>query len=674
MLEFGLSILFLLGFLYCLQSLTQSYGTVQKVIIDYLIGSAYIVVTLELASFVSSLNKPWVILSIQAVLTLLAGIFFRNRIAPPKIHLSKAFAYVKQSFKQHPFLMGFTCLIGVFYVFLFFISIQFPQNTSDALYNHLSRIGYWLQQGSLKTYTGFNDVGLTYPLNNSLLMLWSVVFIKSDILVGSVQLTATIITALTINSMSQELGFSRKSGLLSSLIFLTFPIVLLESITAQNDILAASYIAAAFLFLLNQEPSRQKSSFIYSALAISLALGTKQYTWFIFPGYLLLALTRYLKSAGRNRNLIIAWIGSMIGFSIMVGLFSYARNWIDLGSPLGSVQEVNVGEITQGKVNFAEKIKINSLRLVTQFLSCDGFSQMTVEKCIQMKQQILIPSVVNLIESGNYLLEPETPFKLTNRYPLNEESAWYGALGWILILPGFVYGIIYSIKTRKPEGIVLILSSLLLFFIVSSFKEGWDLYLGRYLIGGIALLMPFTSILLNGKQLYSKLIIPLICITAIFIMLYTITNDDSRPLLGKNQLYQWSENGSLLVKKVTYKTLPYVVHDKSLWGESRSFQRAYNNQFYLDGMDLVDTYVPVNGSLGIAAKEGYFLDYLFFGENFTHKLFPIKNGDISSQPQFNEISYILVSPEYPEFKANGFFQAAEKNGWRILQKEQANGS
>ena len=348
MLELGLSILFLLGFLYCLRPLIQSYGTVQKVIIDYLIGSGYIVVTLELASVVSSLNKPWVILSIQAVLTLFAGIFFRKKLTPAKIHLSKALAFVKQSFKQHPFLMGFTCLIGVFYVFLFFLSIHFPQNTSDALYNHLSRVGYWLQQGSLKTYTSFNDIGLIYPLNNSLLMLWSVVFIKSDILVGSVQLTATLITALIIYSMSQELGFSRKSGLLSSLIFLTFPIVLLESITAQNDILAASYIVAAFLFLLNREPSRQKSSFIYSALAISLALGTKQYALFIFPGYLLLVLIRYLKSVGRKRNLIIAWLGSMVGFSIMVGLFSYARNLIDLGSPFGSVQEVIFATIDYG--------------------------------------------------------------------------------------------------------------------------------------------------------------------------------------------------------------------------------------------------------------------------------------------------------------------------------------
>src|SRR3990170_133462 len=144
----------------------------------------------------------------------------------------------------------FGLFVIVAYSFLFFLSIYFPQNTTDALYNHLSRIGYWLQQGSLKPYNGLNNIGVIYPINNSLLMLWSIVFIRTDILVGSVQFISTIVTMLVIYCLGTELGFSRKKSILAALFYLTFPIVLLESITAQNDALAACYISSAFLFLI----------------------------------------------------------------------------------------------------------------------------------------------------------------------------------------------------------------------------------------------------------------------------------------------------------------------------------------------------------------------------------------------------------------------------------------
>jgi len=76
--------------------------------------------------------------------------------------------------------------------------------------------------------------------------------------------------------------------------------------------------------------------------------------------------------------------------------------------------------------------------------------------------------------------------------------------------------------------------------------------------------------------------------------------------------------------------------------------------------------VPQDAALGIVARQGYFLDYLFFGEGFSRKVYPIKNGDIRAQPQYSQLDYLLITPDYQEFGSADLFIIAEQNGWRIL--------
>ena len=85
-------------------------------------------------------------------------------------------------------------------------------------------------------------------------------------------------------------------------------------------------------------------------------------------------------------------------------------------------------------------------------------------------------------------------------------------------------------------------------------------------------------------------------------------------------------------------------------------------------LDAVEKFTPDDTTLGIVAKEGFFLDYLFFGDTFNRKLIAIKNGEDVPQDEFSKIAYLLISPDFPNRKYKDFQQVVNDNGWRLLKK------
>ncbi len=664
------SFLLLCLFLYIVQFwLTDLSGT-ERFIAYYLIGCAHIILILEIAGLLTVIDSPYLVLAIQLGMTAGAFLLSRKKLAfPQKISIRGSILAMARLVKQNPFLSAYISLLGVAYIFLFVLSTIFPQNTGDALYNHLSRIGYWLQQGSLAPYNGFNKIGVTYPYNNSLLMLWTVLFTRRDALVGSVQFTAALSSAAIIYYLGTELGFARKNSLIVALLFLTFPIVLLQATTAQNDLLTASFLGAAFAFALKSFKIDRPVYLILSGLAFGLAIGAKQYAFFILPGYLVLILIRLIKSRRDWKRALLTWAGAFVVFTLLVGSYSYLQNGIHYGNIFGKGVEFSYEDISTPLPVFLQKAAYNSARLFTQFVSCQGLPPGLEQKCSNGKAAVFRLLFVHDrfdIESDRYILEPENPFNLDNRYLLNEESAWFGFLSWLLILPGMVFGLIFSIRRKRWEGLVLILSALLFFVIISVFKKGWDQYLGRHLFITVMLLMPFTAGLFGTHKLPGKMIVAVICAVSLFVAAFTIVNNDSRPLLGKSDFASIDYNQASIFGKLLYRVQFLVTNEESVWELSQVDLQAVSDHGYVSPLELVNEMVPEDAVLGIVARGGYVYDYLFFGETFGRKILPIKDGDLGKQPDYRQADYLLVTPDFPSVHPPEFSQLAESEGWRIL--------
>ncbi len=682
---FVISIILLFLFLLSIFNLFKNFLFTEKILLIFILSCSYIVVTLELAGLLSKLNNQLFILSIQAMIVLVASllnIFLKIGFHPISISsLKNKIVTLPGLIKQNVGTSLFFFLILSTYIFLAYLQIRFPQNTTDSLYNHLSRIGHWLQQGSLYPYIGSNTIGSSFPIINSLLMLWSVVFLHSDRLVGYVQLIATIMISISIYSMGRELGFPRKSNFLTSLFFLTFPIILFESITAQNDILASCFLIIAFYFLARFTQKPETMVLVVSILSFALAVGTKQYALFALPGFTLLYIFMLLKNKSKIKLILFTSTLCAIGFIIVFSSYSYFQNWIFYGNPIGEQDSIEYNLKVAQNENYLRKITVNSLRLSYQLLSCEGFPPSIETACVGAKTKLLKPILVSSIvdlESDEFLLDIKESFTLDKEYSLNEEASWYGMVGWLLIVLAIPYGFITFIKKRRFEGVILIVTSTIFFLITSSVKKGWDPYVGRYLIFAIALLLPFAGGFLNDKKWFNKIFLGFVGTVSIFIMTYSVLNNDSRPLISQNQLLslqRWGKANSLLIQKIAYKLTPFVRNDLdylNMWTASDTYIRTFGDQDFRPPLDMVNIYTNENSTLGILIPHGsLFPDYLFFGKTFKRKLVIIIGSEgFSSDPQ--NVDFLLISPDFNNINTPGYSLVVERSSWRLLQNTSEN--
>ncbi|MCJ7773658.1 MAG: glycosyltransferase family 39 protein, partial [Desulfobacterales bacterium] len=650
------------------------FHTTGKILAVFILGCAYLVLTLELAGIFNKLNKPFFIILVQALIVITACLLhYFNKLGLPPISVSKIKSYilsVPELIRNNIGTFIFFCLILCTYIFLAYLQVRFPQNTTDSLYNHLSRIGYWLQQGSLKPYSGFNNVGSSFPFINSLLMLWSVVFLRSDQLVGYVQFVAVFMLSISIYSMGKEFGFTRKANFHASLFFLTFPIILFESITAQNDILVACFLMIAFYFLTRFTQKTEMMYLVLSILSFSLAVGTKQYALFALPGYVALYVYKLWKLRSGIQTVLLKNALVAIGFIIVFSSYSYMQNWIYYGNPVGdSISLVQNSKLSQNET-YLKKVTVNSLRLSYQFLSCEGFPPSFEKACIQAKTKIFKPilssSIIDL-ESDAFLLDINEPFTFDKRYSLNEESSWYGMVGSLLILLAIPCGFFISIKNRRIEGVILIVSSFIFFLITSSVKTGWDPYVGRYLIFSIVLLLPFSAGFLGEKRRIYKIFLGIICSISVFIMVYSVLNNDSRPLISKKMFFDtsiWGRNNLVVIQKISDRLGPLTRHDRDTWALSEVALRTYANKTYGPVLNMVNKFTTPYSNLGILAHEGLVPDYIFFGETFNHIIIPFTSLEKINNFK-GEYNFLLVSPDFLNIVFSDYVLISQENNWRF---------
>lgn len=679
-----ISLVLIVLYNYFLTKKLEFRRSLDVILVNFLFACSNIILSFEITSLLRSLNDQSVFILVQIVLLAGAIIFYRayKEKSPRKaLHFKEESKEFFSFCKSNKTLMALFVFIVLVYLSLAYLSFIFPQNTTDSLYNHLARIAHWLQQGSLKPYDSFSLFGINYPYNNSLLMMWSILFTHADNLTGLVQWFATIILALAIYGLATILKFSKQQAGFSALIFLTFPILILESITAQNDILAAAFLLIGIYFFIDGFQTSNSSQILFSSMSIALAAGTKQYLLFIVPGFFLVFIFFVLKKEIDKRFILARnFVLLTLGFTLLIGSYTYIQNSIFYKNPVGSSDSNYLSSSKDGTLS--NKLAFNSARLTTQFLSCEGLPLPAENSCLEIKgnifRKVFSQPSFNL-ESNQFMLNQDcgsTCFSYSQRYPLNEESAWYGFLSWVLIIPGVVIAIIRSLRKKDYLPILLILTSLIYFLIISVFKAGWDAYLGRYLILSVALVMPFIGYFYSDKTLLRKFFTGLLTATAIFILCYTFLSNDSKPLVSKSSMVnvqKWGKSHALLITKIAYKMTPWFDNQKNYFEYNYQGLKTYFARDMAFPLTMVNNDLPLNANLGIIADRGIFMDYLFWGDNFTRKIFDLP--DYSDQKilefkiQENKIDYLLICPEISVILPQQFKLIDNNEGWSIYKRE-----
>src|SRR5581483_5857257 len=145
------------------------------------------------------------------------------------------------------------------------------------------------------------------------------------------QYLAELAILLAVFGAARRLGFGTRSAACASFLLATFSLPLLEATTAQNDLVAASFPAAAACLLL----AGGRVELAAAGAAAAIGLGVKATTAPVWPVLLVLLARR-----GR-RAFLPAAAGAAVGLGA-VAMWGYVLNLVHTGTLLGKGTEIRV--------------------------------------------------------------------------------------------------------------------------------------------------------------------------------------------------------------------------------------------------------------------------------------------------------------------------------------------
>jgi 4-amino-4-deoxy-L-arabinose transferase-like glycosyltransferase len=238
-----------------------------------------------------------------------------------------------QTWRSSP-LRVLTVAVGGALAYVVALTAATAPNGWDPLNYHLARAAFWLQSEHVGYIRDAYDERLNFnPPNGEIGLSFALGVTHNESAAPFVQFFSALACSLAIYALARRFGRNRAEALFGALLFLALPIVLLQSAGAKNDLIVASFVLAACVFVL--EASRR--SLVLTALATALAVGTKFTAAYGLPILLILALCAPQRS-WRIRRVISLTAGAA------AGAYWYIVNAFETGHLLGD--QSNVGTLT----------------------------------------------------------------------------------------------------------------------------------------------------------------------------------------------------------------------------------------------------------------------------------------------------------------------------------------
>ncbi|MDX6413367.1 MAG: hypothetical protein QOH23_777 [Gaiellaceae bacterium] len=220
--------------------------------------------------------------------------------------------------------------VGLGLAYLVALIAATPPNGWDPLNYHLARAAFWLQSGGLGYISNAYDQRLNFnPPDGEIGFAFVLGITRDENLVGFVQFFAALACAIGVYALARKFGLRRGEAAFGGLVFLSLPLVALQSSAAKNDLIVAAYLVGAAVFLLGE--SRREIAL--GSVATALAVGTKFTA--AFGVAILLALVLVGEPRSRRAFRIAA-----LACGALAGSYWYVVNAHETGHYLGDQSSV----------------------------------------------------------------------------------------------------------------------------------------------------------------------------------------------------------------------------------------------------------------------------------------------------------------------------------------------
>ncbi|HWX10034.1 MAG TPA: glycosyltransferase 87 family protein, partial [Gaiellaceae bacterium] len=369
-----------------------------------------------------------------------------------------------------------------------FLVVATPPNNWDSMHYHLARVAAWHARGSLDYFPTHNAIENAYPPNAELLVLWTVVWLGRDLLAALPQLLAALATSASVFVIARRLGYDRRCSAFSALLFPTLTIVALESVTTQNDLVEASFVAAAVALALG----RTRAETVLGGLALGLAAGTKLTFLYAIPPLVVIALL-----ALSRRRVAELCAAGLAGFALL-GMYGYVQNLVETGRPQGRAPQVSS---LPPHVTVSGTVS-SVLRTGYRLIDLSGFHPpATLTEHVAGAAKRVFNTLHVPPNPPESTTEGTFEFTYEPNSAASEDSSALGPLGFLLLVP-LSFGFLVAWARRRTDRTRGALALALPLYVVAlALGTRWNLYVDRFLVTPAALTLPLAPAVLRRIEL-----------------------------------------------------------------------------------------------------------------------------------------------------------------------------
>lgn len=604
----------------------------------FLISFSINIILGVILSLLKILNQPFAFLSGQIIIIGQLALWLRKS-HPLSIH--EYIENIKINTDQLKFLDWVLIgLIGLIQIAFFVVILRTPPNNLDSLdHTHLTKILYWLQNGSIDL-TGIKLSTFFDPLGVHFQGVWLFLLGKSENFFCLIQWFALLITAVTIYRISRLLKFSSRASIICSLISMSFPAVLLQTYSFQGDLVVATFILVCISLSMSFLLNKQKLDLVASFVAFVLALYSKRAAYFAIPVLLVFVLVLIFR--GIKNKKIAAWIISGFCLFTIVGVIFALRIIDQKGGIIGGYYILPDQKTLV--TNISKKTQYNLPRYLYQMIGFDGLPRYSQGMFLSAKAELF----KGIFEKGEIELEKEDYlppgydtselFSYSSLTSLSVDGAWFGPLAFMLLPLSLVVSLFSKEKIRRRYAIICLSLFISFFLLILIQRPGWDPYQGRYFILPILPCVPLIAILFsNLKKIRIPLLLSILPLS-LFISFNTFFSNETKPIINagtfwglqyklipslpeKNKIERFAKNKILSeLDHIANSALDRsIIFNNDYWG-----QVYYSNFDSLINIRFIDQLIP-NGATVYQDLPETSLEYGFFGRYKDRTVFRISD-------------------------------------------------
>ncbi len=611
--------------------------------------SAYaaMVLVFQLANLGSALNSIPVILSIQVLLLFFGlGLWLKTGrpVLLPENLPGLSVRSMLQNKNNWPVGILVFALLGVFALYLVLIYIV-PPNNNDALAIHIARVIKWMQIGSYFPWETPFIWQLTFPVNAQLTYLWTTLFTRSDHFIAYIPFLAGIATALVIYCFARELGFTSRLSCFSALIWLTFPVVQLHLTSVRHDLVSTWLFVSALYFFLRWSNTHRPAYMILSGLAFGLVIGTNFSIAAYLPGLAIVMLSGLFTRTITFKQLT-TWAGVALLSFFLFSSPIYISNWIHFHSPVGPDAADMTSVAVTEEIPLINYLLINTTRWFYQLLDFSWLPGSSGLIAVQGKAWLALrlQNLFGINLEGNLAAMNAHEFYWNTSYDLQEDEAWFGLIGALLIFPTSLIAFCKGIKKHQFLWCVPFIFFITSMITCSLIRPGWTPYDGRYFMPLAALCTAWLPIWMRGKK-SAAVVQYLILGVSLFSLLMVVVFNPAKQIVGGAAIWNMNRIDRMTRQSYTSKEMLY----------------------------LVEAAIPEDATVGIATDHIDYQEYGVFGENFTRRIINVDPPEMTADSMWldqREVEYllILISKEYPSQIAPVFKYVDSLGDWVVYAR------